>query len=226
MDPIKPWDYCDCDPPPKLYVGNNGVIQDVINGQTAQVPGQYQTDTTPIPTATSIATSSVPHSALPTSDTSFDSFNLKSFQFPDSMPVYNFKGKCLRHCSTSNSDNLSDHYPFQVSVIIRDRFFRKVFSFQIGRKKIKGDIKNMKSGVLIRSNIVLTAASILFDSQNRRYRHSDIKVTVNLEQADEQVRMAKAGIHHRKFSFHHGRNNIGMIVLRKPFQLVPGSNLT
>ena len=49
---------------------------------------------------------------------------------------------------------------------------------------------------------------------------------MNLNQADEQVRMVKAGIHHRKFSFHHGRNNIGMIVLRKPFQLVSGLNLT
>ena len=88
------------------------------------------------------------------------------------------------------------------------------------------DLENIKSGVLIRSNIVLTAASILFDSQNRRYRHSDIKVTANLDQGDEQVRMAKAGIHHRKFNFHHGRNNIGMIVLRKPFQLIPGMNLT
>ena len=131
MDPIKPWDYCDCDPPPKLYVGDNGVIQDVINGQPAHVPSQYQTDTTPIPTGISIATSIVPHSALPTADTSFDSksFQLKSFQFPDSMPVYSFKGKCLRHCSTSDSDYLSDHYPFQVSVFIRDRIFRKVFSF-------------------------------------------------------------------------------------------------
>ena len=88
------------------------------------------------------------------------------------------------------------------------------------------DLENIKSGVLIRSNIVLTAASILFDSQNRRYRHSDIKVTANIGQVDEQVRMAKAGIHHRKFNFHHGRNNIGMIVLRKPFQLIPGMNLT
>ena len=88
------------------------------------------------------------------------------------------------------------------------------------------DLENIKSGVLIRSNIVLTAASILFDSQNRRYRHSDIKVTANLDQGDEQVRMAKAGIHHRKFNFHHGRNNIGMIVLRKPFRLIPGMNLT
>ena len=127
MDPVKPWDYCDCDPPPKLYVGDNGVIQDVINGQTRQVPDQYQTDTTPILTASSIATSIVPHSALPTADTSFDSFALKSFQFPDSMPVYSFKGKCLRHCSTSDSDNLFDHYPFQVSVIIRNSMFRKVF---------------------------------------------------------------------------------------------------
>ena len=56
--------------------------------------------------------------------------------------------------------------------------------------------------------------------------HSDIKVTANIDNANEQVRMAKAGIHHRKFNFHHGRNNIGMIVLRKPFQLIPGMNLT
>ena len=98
--------------------------------------------------------------------------------------------------------------------------------FKSCRKWSRGDFKNIKSGVLIRSNIVLTAASILFDSQNRRYRHTDIKVTVNLHQADEQVRMAKVGIHHRKFNFHHGRNNIGMIVLRKPFQFVPGLNIT
>ena len=131
MDPIKPWDYCDCDSPPKLYVGENGVIHDLINDQKTRISAQYHTDTTSISTTTSIATSSVPQSALPTADISFDSFAFKSFQLPDSMPVYNFKGKCLRHCSTSDTDHLSDHYPFQVSVIIRDRIFRKVFSFQI-----------------------------------------------------------------------------------------------
>ena len=135
MDPIKPWDYCDCDPPPKLYFGDDGVNHNVINDQTTPVLYQYQNDTTPIPTSTSFATSSVPHSELPTTDTSFDSFVVKSFQFPDSMPVYSFKGKCLRHCSTSDSDNLLDHYPFQVSVIIQNRIFRKVYSFKAGRKR-------------------------------------------------------------------------------------------
>ena len=133
MDPNKSWDYCDCDPPPKLYFGDDGVNHNVINAKTTPVPYQYQTDTTP--TASSIATSSVPHSALPTTDTSFDSFVVKSFQFPDSMPVYSFKGKCLRHCSTSDSNNLLDHYPFQVSVIIRNRIFRNVFSLKAYSKR-------------------------------------------------------------------------------------------
>ena len=34
MDPIKSWDYCDCDPPPKLYFGDAGVNHFVINGKT------------------------------------------------------------------------------------------------------------------------------------------------------------------------------------------------
>ena len=75
--------------------------------------------------------------------------------------------------------------------------------------------------MLIRSNIVLTSASILFNNRHKRYGHNDIKVT-----AGEQVRYAKAGIHHRKFSFHHGRNNIGMIVLKRSFQLILGLNFT
>ena len=79
MDPIKTWDYCDCDPPPKLYVGDDGVIHDVINGKTTPVPYQYQTDTTP--TTSSIATSSVPLSALPTEETSMNYSVMKSFQF-------------------------------------------------------------------------------------------------------------------------------------------------
>ena len=135
MDPIKTWDYCDCDPPPKLYFGDDSVNHNIINGQTTPVLYQYQTDTTPIPTSTSIATSSVPFSPLPTAEQSFDSLLVKSFQFPNSMPVYSFKGKCLRHCSTSDSDNLFDHYPFQVSVIIRNRMFRNVFSSKTCRKR-------------------------------------------------------------------------------------------
>lgn len=75
--------------------------------------------------------------------------------------------------------------------------------------------------MLIRSNIVLTSASILFNIHNTRYGKNDIKVT-----ADKQVRYAKAGIHHRKFNFHQGRNNIGMIVLKKPLQLIQGLNVT
>ena len=89
---------------------------------------QFHTDNTHIPsTITTQATSSVQPGTteLPIVDRSLDSFALKSFQYPDSMPVY-LKGKCLRHCSTSNSNDLSDHYPFQVTVSIHGRDFRKV----------------------------------------------------------------------------------------------------
>lgn len=128
MDPNKPWDYCDCDPPPKLFIGNDGVIQDVLHGDFKQIPDRYHTDTTEIPSTIGLATSSaLPRTTeLPITEASFDAFAMKSFQLPDSMPVYNFKGKCLRHCSTSQADNLLDRYPFQVSVSIHGRDYRKV----------------------------------------------------------------------------------------------------
>ena len=119
---------------------------------------QYHTDNTHIPsTITTQATSSVQPGTteLPIVDRSLDSFALKSFQYPDSMPVY-LKGKCLRHCSTSNSNDLSDHYPFQVTVSIHGRDFRKVLDAEnIFGRILNQNFKTLKVAYLFVATLFL-----------------------------------------------------------------------
>ena len=117
----------------KIFTGDDGWRhwrKNVPNDDLMQSSDQYHTATTHIPfTINTLATSSVQPTELPIMDRSLDCFALKSFQYPDSMPVY-LKGRCLRHCSTSNSNDFSDHYPFQVSVSIHGRDFRKVLDVE------------------------------------------------------------------------------------------------